>query len=446
MQCRSGIALQGIVQVSHVGTETVTSDCRRCLDTHDAAERISGECYGKGTGVRMALKLHNARWRSAVLFAALIGVVAGCSKDEGAPPRKRPPQIVGAMTAKTEDFAPRLAALGTVTPLQSVAVRPRSDGEITRVLFREGDDVRAGQPMFHLDDRAARAQLAQARANLASARAAAVQARADLTRAQALVGKGFVSGAVLDQRRAQAGTADAGIAAAAAAVQAAETALSFQTIRAPVSGRTGEIAFQLGANVRNGEAVPLVTVNQLSPISVRFLVPPDQIEGVRRAMAQGDVTVTARGRNDAIDAPPLATGRLRFLDNSVGVGTGSVAAKAEFINRGDRLWPGAIIGIDFPLGTTSPRIALPEAAVQTGRDAPFVWTIGAGNKIAMRDVTVAGRSNGRVYLGSGVAPGEYVIIDSLTKLRPGDTVRTRAGRPGSGDRPRLATVSGGAPS
>ena len=383
------------------------------------------------------------RWHAALLVTSLGAALAGCGKDDASAARKRPPQIVGAMPAATADFAPSLTALGTVTPLQSVAVRPRSDGEITRILFREGDDVRAGQPLFQLDDRAARAQLAQARANLASARAAAVQARGDLARAQALVGKGFVSGTVLDQRRAQADTADAGTAAAQASVQAAETALSFQTIRAPVSGRTGEIAFRLGANVRNGEAVPLVTVNQLSPISVRFLVPPDQIQGVRSAMAQGDVTVTARGKGAAVDTPPLATGRLRFIDNAVGTGTGSVAAKAEFVNSGDRLWPGAIINVDLPLGAASPRIVLPEAAVQTGRDAPFVWTIGAGNKIAMRDVTVAGRSGGKVYLASGIAPGETVIVDTLTKLRPGDVVRTRAGGPGRGAAPRLTTAPPG---
>ena len=362
---------------------------------------------------------------------ALAAALAACGGGDDASKRKRPPQMVGAMSATAEDFAPRLTALGTVTPLQSVAVRPRSDGEIVRIMFREGDNVRAGQPLFQLDDRAARAQLGQARANLASARAAAVQARGDFQRAEQLVSKGFVSKAVLDQRRAQAGTAEAGIAAAEAEVQSAQTALSFQTIRAPVSGRTGELGFRLGANVRNGEAVPLVTVNQLSPISVRFLVPPEQVQAVRGALARGGVTVVAQPQHDGAAAAPLATGRLSFLDNNVNAGTGSVTAKAEFINAGDRLWPGAIINVELPLASAAPRIALPEAAVQTGRDAPFVWAIGPGNKIAMRDVTVAGRANGRVFLASGVAPGEKIIIDTLSKLRPGDTVRTRAGRPGA---------------
>ena len=123
-------------------------------------------------------------------------------------------------------------------------------------------------------------------------------------------------------------------------------------------------------------------------------------------------------------------------------GTGSVAAKAEFTNAGDDLWPGAIINVELPLAAASPKIALPEAAVQTGRDAPFVWTIGADNKIAMRDVTIAGRADGKVFLAGGVEPGEKVIVDTLSKLRSGDTVRTRGGR-GPGTPPRVADA--GAP-
>ena len=375
-----------------------------------------------------------------VLAASLSACGGGA--DKGAAGKARPPALVGATRAETADFSPRLTALGTVTPLQSVAVRPRIDGQITAILFHEGDNVRAGQSLFQLDDRAARAALAQGRAALASARAGAAQADGDYQRARQLVGKGFVSKAVLDQRQAVAQSADAGIGGAQASVQSAETALSYLTIRAPVSGRTGEIGFRLGANVRASDTVPLVTVNQLSPISVRFLVPPDQIQTVRMAMAAGGLTVTARPqRGDAGAGPPIATGRLAFLDNNVNPGNGSVAAKAEFANTGDILWPGAIINVDLPLGTAAPRIALPEAAVQTGRDAPFVWTIGADGKVAMRDVTVAGRAGGRVYLASGVVPGERIVVDSLSKLKAGDKVRTKPKPPGTPPRTAAAAAA-----
>jgi RND family efflux transporter MFP subunit len=372
-------------------------------------------------------------------LALALSSCGGAGKNDAK--KAKPPMMVAAMAATNVDFAPRLVALGTVTPLQSVAVRPRIDGQITAILFREGDTVRAGQPLFQLDDRAARAVLAQSRASLASARASAVQARGDYARAEQLVGKGFISNAVLDQRRALAGSAEAAISGAQASVQSAEAVLSYLTIRAPVSGRTGEIGFRLGATVRASDAVPLVTVNQLSPISVRFLVPPEQIQTVRAAMAGGGLTVAARPQGTvATDTPPIATGRLAFLDNNVDPGNGSVAAKAEFTNVGDALWPGAIVNVVLPLGASTQRIALPEAAVQTGRDAPFVWAIDADGKVAMRDVTVAGRADGKVYLASGVAPGEKIVVDALTKLKPGDKVRTKANG-GPGHPPRTANAA-----
>jgi RND family efflux transporter MFP subunit len=379
---------------------------------------------------------------------ALALALAACGGGTGADQKKRPPMMVGATVAATADFAPQLVALGTVTPLQSVAVRPRTDGQITAILFREGDDVRSGQPLFRLDDRAGRAQLAQARAGLASARAAAVQARSELARAEALVGKGFISGAVLDQRRALAGAAEAAIAGAQAQVASAETLLSYLTIHAPVAGRTGELGFRVGATVRPADVLPLVTINQLSPIAVRFLVPAGDIRQVRRAMAAGRLTVTARAQDAATSAaPPLATGRLAFLDNNVDPGNGGVAAKAEFTNNGAQLWPGAIINVVLPLGTAVSRIRLPEAAVQTGRDAPFVWAIGADGKVAMREVGVAGRADGQVYLASGVAPGDRIVTDALTKLKPGDRVRTRDTGPGPAPRNAMAadpaTADGG---
>jgi multidrug efflux system membrane fusion protein len=269
-----------------------------------------------------------------------------------------------------------------------------------------------------------------------------VQARGDFERAEALVGKGFISNAVLDQRRALAGSAEAAIASAEAQVQNAEALLSYLTIRAPVSGRTGEIGFRLGANVRAGDALPLVTVNQMSPTTVRFLVPPDDVQNVRAAMAGPGIQVTAHPKTlSPGSTAPLATGRLTFLDNNVGTGTGAVAAKAEFANPDDTLWPGAIVNVVLPLGVPVPRIALPEAAVQTGRDAPFVWAIGADNKVVMRDVKVAGRADGKVFLASGVEPGENIVVDALSKLKPGDKVRTRDGGPGKP--PQTANAPGG---
>lgn len=372
------------------------------------------------------------RLRPASLSFALALTLAACSggadKGDGGG-KNRPPQLVAAQVAGVEDFAPTLLALGTVTPRQSVAVRPRADGEIIGIAFKEGDNVRAGQVLFRLDPRAAQASLNQARAALASAIATEIQARADYARAQALVGKGFIAGTVVDQRRAAADAAKAQIDAARAQVKAAETQLSYLTVTAPIAGRTGELGFRLGATVRQADATPLVTINQLSPIHVRFLVPADNVQQARALLhTDGKVLVRDRQSNDV-----LATGRLVFLDNNVDPGNGAVAARAEVPNQGDALWPGAVVTVEFPLGAPSPHVALPEGAVQTGRDAPFVWAVkggGKGGKVEMRDVTVAGRLAGKVYLAGGVKPGEQVVVDALARLRDGDAVRLKpSGKP-----------------
>jgi multidrug efflux system membrane fusion protein len=361
------------------------------------------------------------------------------------------------MAVPMEDYAPTLVALGTVTPRQSVAVRPRADGQIESIAFAEGDYVRAGQILFRLDRRQAEAALAQARAQVASAVATEVQARADFDRAQALVGKGFISGSVLDQRRAAADNARAQIASARAQVKTAETQLSFLTVTAPISGRTGELQQRLGANVRQGDAA-LVTINQLSPIHVRFLVPAADIGAARAVLRQGGGRVVAKTQ---VGGEVLSTGRLVFLDNNVDPGNGGVTARAEFANQGDVLWPGAVVNVEFPLAAPTPHLAVPEGAVQTGRDAPFVWAVskpaansagagvtsanpggrGAGAIVQMRDVVVAGRLGGKVYLASGVKPGDQVVIDALAKLKDGDAVRVKP--PGAG--PGGARIAGGAP-
>ena len=352
----------------------------------------------------------------------VLPLIAACSS--GPPPAKsRPPLAVATERAALASYAPKLTVLGTVTPLQSVAVRTRVDGQITAVLFREGDTVHAGQPLFRLDDRAVRATIAQNRAAMASAAATRAQAAADLRRSEALVANGFVSKATIELKQAAADTASANMTGAGAAISAAETTLSYLTIRAPVAGRTGEIGYKVGATVRAADATPLVTVNQLSPILVRFAVPPERIQELRSAMAAGTVAVTARIHDQA---KAIATGRLVFLDNSVDASTGSLAAKAEFANAGDALWPGALVDLDVPLGGSAARIAVPEAAVQTGPDFTFVWTVGPAGEAVLTKVVVAGRGDGKAFLASGLAPGALVVTDALAKLRPGDKVRVKA--------------------
>lgn len=391
----------------------------------------------------MIMNMTLLRRGGAVAISALVAVsLAACSsgdaEDKAGPGgRKRPPQLVAAQVASVEDFAPTLQALGTVTPSQSVAVRPRADGEIVSVAFAEGANVRAGQVLFRLDSRQARAAVAQAEGELKGAIAAERRATLDYNRAETLVSKGFVSAAARDLARANAWSARSNIDTARAQLDAARVQLSFLTVTAPISGRTGELGFRRGANVRQGDATALVTINQLSPIHVRFLVPAENVQQARTVLASGGGTVLAKDRQSG---KVLASGRLVFLDNNIDPGNGGIAARAEFRNDGDVLWPGGIVDVEFPLGAASPHVALPEGAVQTGRDAPFVWAVaggkGPGGKVQMRNVEIAGRLGGKVYLASGLKPGEQVVVDALARLRDGDAVRLKG--PG---KPRMAASS-----
>ncbi len=366
------------------------------------------------------------------LGAALLLVLAACGRDDSAT-KPKPPMLVSTEIAALADYVPRLTVLGTVVPLQSVAVRSRVDGQITAVLFKEGANVRAGQPLFRLDDRAQRANVAQARAALAAANAGAVQARADYKRAQALVSSGFISGATLDQKRAAAESAEAAIGGARGALAAAETGLTYLSINAPVAGRTGEIGFKLGATVRANDTVPLVTINQLSPINVRFAVPPDRIQALRDRYAAGPVAVSAHGRGTggaaegAIGAV-VATGKLVFLDNNVDPLNGSIAAKAEFVNAQDELWPGALVELDVPLALPTRAIRLPESAIQNGPDFIYVWTVGSKAEAVLTKVTLVGRNDGNAYIATGLKPGDVVVTDALAKLKAGSKVKTRDGK------------------
>lgn len=366
------------------------------------------------------------RLTGMLIFGLLL---TGCNKADTAN-RPKPPALVSSELAVFADFTPKLVVLGTVTPLQSVAVHARTDGQIETVRFTEGADVVTGQSLFRLDDRIARANLASALAGLDSAMARAAPAQGEFSRAQSLIAGGFISAALLDSKRASANNARADIAAARAAVAAAQTSLSYLDIKAPISGRSGEIAFKRGATVRAGDPVALVTINQLSPISIRFAVPADRIAPLRAALAQGPIATDALARTDGNGAHTvIATGRLVFIDNMVDAQSGAVAAKAEFANSNSTLWPGALVDLAVPLAASRRLIRVTESAVQNGPDFSFVWAISPGNTAILTKITVAGRSDGYAYISQGLAPGTPVVTDALAKLKAGGSVRSKPKRP-----------------
>jgi multidrug efflux system membrane fusion protein len=378
--------------------------------------------------------------RAAGILALGLAALAACGRGEQGPP-PRPPVPVAVATAVTGTVPIAIAGNGTVEPSQTVAVQPQATGPITAVRFAEGDEVREGQVLFEIDPRPARAALAQAQALVARDRATAAAARADAERYARLATQGYVTQSQADQQRAAAEAIAATIAGDEAAVETARLNLSYTTIRAPISGKTGTVNVRLGNQVRVPHPVPLVTINAVAPVLVRFPVPDRALPEVRSALRAGrrlEVEVSGPAVGGATER-----GVVDFIDNAVDTVSGSVTLKARFANADRRLWPGAFVPLMLSLGETAPSVLVPSVAVQQGPQGPYVFAPDSAGKARQVLVTVDRTVGELAVISKGVAAGDRVVVDGQSRLYPGATMqiaRTVATR--AGDGPPAAVPSG----
>ena len=350
--------------------------------------------------------------------AALAGgalAAAACKRE--APPRPKPVVPVVVATAVTGTVPLTFATNGTVEPTQTVAIQPQAQGEITQVLFQEGDEVRAGQVLFQIDARPYQAALAQAQAQLARDRATAVATRGDSARYASLVSRGYVTQSQAQQFSANAAAAGATIAADQAQIEAARVNLSYTTIRAPISGKTGNLNVRLGNQVRAPNTVPLVTINAVAPVLVRFPVPDRVLPQVRQARQAGhplEVVITGPLVNGATER-----GAVDFIDNAIDTVTGTLNLKARFPNGDRRLWPGSFLPLTLTLGETRNAILVPSTAVQDGPQGSYVYKPGPGGKAQQVSVTVDRTAGPVTIVTKGVAVGDTVVADGQSRLTPG---------------------------
>ncbi len=384
----------------------------------------------------------------SLLFTTLAAVLAaaaatGCRKEP--PPRPKPAVPVTVAQAISGSVPITFATNGTVEPTQTVAIQPQAAGPITEVRFKEGDEVRTGQVLFVIDPRPYQASLAQAQAVLARDRATATAARSDASRYASLVTKGYVTQSQAQTSAANATALEATIASDQAQVDAARLNLSYATIRAPISGKTGNLNVRLGNQVRVPNVVPLVTINAVAPVLVRFPVPDRVLPQVRAAQRERralEVTIAGAAVNGAVER-----GTVNFIDNAVDTTTGSVTLKARFPNTDRRLWPGAFLPITLGLGQTPHGVLVPSVAVQDGPQGEYVFMPDSAGKTRQISV-VAGQSAGNVTLVTkGLAVGDRVVVDGQSRLTPGAvmkiarTVVTQP--PGSAPTPNAAPGSAG---
>jgi multidrug efflux system membrane fusion protein len=359
-----------------------------------------------------------SRIRSVLCVLSVLSALAACRKEE-TPAQPPVPVTVGTAERRAVPF--ELAATGTVEPIQTVAVEPQVSGPIVRIAFREGQDVEKGQVLFQLDPRPFQAALAQAEAILRRDQAQATNAEQEAGRYAALAEKEYVTAQQYDAARTSAAATTATLAASRAAVEQARLNLQYATIRAPISGRTGSLRVREGNLVRANDPTPLVTINQIKPILVRFAVPASNLPAIQRYRADRiPVIATPTGGGDASE------GTLTFVDNAVDTTTGTILLKATFPNSDGRLWPGEFVNVRVRLYVDSDVLVVPAAAVVSGQQGSFVFVVGADSAADTRTVKVD-RTQGDLAVVTGqLQPGERVVTDGQLRLRDGSKVQIKA--------------------
>jgi membrane fusion protein, multidrug efflux system len=373
-----------------------------------ACRRIS--CLSVTTAIKASLIVTS-------VFA--LALLPACSR-EGAP-KGRPSPAVPVMVADAvrQDVPVTLRAIGSVEAYNTVRVRARVGGQLVGVGFKEGQNVRAGDLLFQIDPRPFESALQSALANSARDSAQALSADAQEQRYAGLVQKDYVTKQQYDEVRANAAALRATLQADAAACSNARLNLSFCTIRAPISGRTGSLLVQQGNLIGANDANPLVVIQQLVPIYVSFAIPEQRLPEVRKYSAAGTLRVEAAINGDTT---AVHTGELTFIDNAVDETTGTILLKATFANADESLWPGQFVNVRVELTRLPDAIVVPSAAIQTGQQGSFVYIVQPDQTVALQPVTVAMTTDGETVVETGVQAGDRVVTDGQLRLTPGAKV------------------------
>ena len=391
---------------------------------------------------------------SLLIGAALIGACQRGKEEgtgKGGGMAARPPVPVLVAVVESADVPVEVKALGTAEAVQSSPVRVQVGGALAAVAFREGDEVAQGQVLFRIDPRPFEASLRQILGNLAreqsqirgaealvkSAEAQAANAEAQATRYDELARKDFVTREQYEQRQTNRDAARATLAAARASLDAARAAaestraaidhaklqLGYTVVRSPLAGRTGSLLVKTGDLVRTGDVAPLVLVNQMDPIRVRFALPARFLPDLHKA-AEGE---PVRVRVDLPGGGGSREGGLAFVDNAVNPRTATIDLKAEFANADQAIWPGQFLDVAVVLSTRRGAVVVPVQAVQTGQKGPYLYVVEKTESVAIRPVVPGLAVAGRMVIEDGVVPGEIVVVDGQLRLGPGAKIIVKDG-------------------
>jgi multidrug efflux system membrane fusion protein len=371
---------------------------------------------------------HRSIWFStAILVVAACGLAWYVVHEPAKSTSSQPPSAIAtavpvtAGLAETKNIPVYLTGLGTVQAFNTVVVKVRVDGQLDKVAFTEGQNVKAGDLLAQIDPRPFQAALDQAKAVKAKDEAQLENNRRDLQRSINL--HEFATKQSVDTQSALVRQFEATIQGDQAAIESAQTQLDYSTIKAPLSGRTGVRLVDQGNIVHASDANGLVVITQLQPISVMFSLSDRQLTNISREMANGPLKVIAEGRTDH---QPLGEGTLALVDNQIDQSTGTIRLKATFPNGDHALWPGQFINVRLLLRTLQQVVTVPSTAVQRGPNGMYVYVIKPDSTVAMQPVSVGQMNNGTSVVEQGLQAGDKIVVRGQYRLQPGSRVQAGA--------------------
>jgi membrane fusion protein, multidrug efflux system len=375
-----------------------------------------------------------SRWKVALIVIVILVVAAlglsmchgrkpGADKGRpgpGGPGGNQGPVPVTVVPVVKKNVPVYLTALGTVQAKNTVSVRPQVPGQLLKLSFVEGGQVKKGQVIAKIDPRTYRSAYDQAVARRQQDQAQLATARANLKRSQGLIKKGFVSQQDLETQRNTVHQLEAAVTGDRASVESAKVNLDYTDVTSPIDGLAGIRQVDPGNVLSTSDTIVVLT--QVHPINVMFTLPEQDLDRVRRAEAsEGTLPVTAL---DRVDSHVIAgDGVLKVIDNQINTNTGTFQLKAEFGNKDNSLWPGQFVNVRMRVKTVDGGLVVPTQAVQRGPDGDYVYVVGKDDKVEMRNVKVAGEaSDTESLIGSGLKLGERVVTEGQFRLKPGSKV------------------------
>ncbi|MDO8708216.1 efflux RND transporter periplasmic adaptor subunit [Pseudomonas sp.] len=336
-----------------------------------------------------------------------------------------PTAIPVRVVSVTEKDVPRyVTGIGSVLSLHSVVVRPQIDGILTKILVKEGQLVKQDDLLATIDDRSIRASLDQARAQLGESQAQLQVALVNLKRYKLLSVDDGVSKQTYDQQQALVNQLKATAQGNQASIDAAQVQLSYTQIRSPVTGRVGIRTVDEGNFLRMTDTLGLFTVTQIDPIAVEFSLPQQMLptlQGLIGDPERAQVKAYIGADTDGETGNLLGEGHLTLIDNQINANTGTIRAKAEFNNPGQKLWPGLLVTVKIQTALDKDPLVVPPTVVQRGLDQHFVYRVN-GDKVETVTVQMVYQGSGQDII-KGVKPGDVLVSDGQSRLKPGSTVQ-----------------------